>query len=248
MENFTLNILIVEDDLSLAIDLEMIVDEMGYKVIGRADNSVDALRMIKEQSPDLILMDIDIKGNLTGIQIAKKIRHRDIPVLFITSLNDQKHFNRAKQTNYIGYLVKPVNKFTLRGTIETTFKKLSESENAAPENQKQEAFPLNDALFFKKRGILHKIMIHDILYISADDDYTITVTEVGEFISSLRLYEIEKLLPETNFLKTHRSHLVNLNKMSSFDPTKGVLKIGAREIPVSRRNRPIVLEKIQFIK
>ena len=252
MSDFSLNIQIIEDDLSLAIDLQMIVEEMGYNVIARVDNSAEALEMVYTKNPDLILMDIDIKGNMSGIEVADKIKHLDIPVLFITSHNDQENFGAASKTNYIGYLVKPVNKFTLRSTIETTFKQLSKNEKeiSGPPSQteKQEAFPFKDSLFFKKRGVLHKISIPNILYVSADDDYTITVTEDGEFISSLRLFEIEKLLKPYSFVKTHRSHIVNLSKVNSIDPTNSVLKIGAREIPISRSNRTMILEKIHLLK
>lgn len=245
MTPFSLNILIVEDDISLALDVEMMIDEMGYNLVGRVDNSTEALEIIYTYQPDLILMDIDIKGSLTGIEVAHKIKPLDIPVLFITSFDDEEHFSRAIVTNYIGYLVKPVNKFTLRATIETAFKRLSEE---AQEETQQSAFPFKDSLFFKKRGILHKIPIKSILYISADGDYTITVTEVGEFISSLRLFEIEKVLKNYSFIKIHRSHIVNLEKVNSIDPTNNVLRIGAREIPISRANRNLLLEKIHFLK
>jgi len=252
MSDFSLNIQIVEDDLALAIDLEMIVEEMGYNVIARVDNSAEALETVYTKSPDLILMDIDIKGNMSGIEIAEKIRHLDIPVLFITSHNDQEHFGAASQTNYIGYLVKPVNKFTLRSTIETTFKLLSKNEqeiNGKPEAElEQEAFPYKDHLFLKKRGVLHKIKIPNILYVSANDDYTITMTEDGKFISSLRLFEIQKLLEPFDFIKVHRSHLVNLNKVHSIDTNRNILKIGEHEVPVSRSNKQTIIEKIQLIK
>ena len=244
MEDFSRNIIIVEDDIALAIDLEMIVEEMGYKVIDKVDNSDDAFEVIENQEPDLILMDIDIKGDLTGIQIAEQIKSLNIPVLFVTSFNDQAHFEKARQTNYIGYIVKPVNKFSLRSSIETAFRKMASREK----KEETGAFPFNDTLFFKKRGILHRIKISSILYISADDDYTITTAEKGEFISSLRLFEIEKLLEPFSFIKVHRSHLVNINKINSIDTKKNVLKVGEHEVPVSRSNKNLIIEKIQLVR
>lgn len=250
MTDFSLDILIVEDDTSLAVDLEMVLDDIGYNVIGSVDNSAEALEMILTNNPDLIIMDIDIKGKMTGIEVAEKIMHLNIPVLFITSFNDEEHFKAASKTNYIGYLIKPINKFTLRSTIETTFKNLAKNEkpNEAVQPQ-QESFLFKDSLFFKKRGILHKVQIPNILYVSSDDDYTITVTKEGEFISSLRLFEIENILKAyPSFIKTHRSHIVNFSKINSIDPTKNVLRIGSIEIPISRSNRAKILEKINFLK
>jgi DNA-binding LytR/AlgR family response regulator len=240
MENFGINILIVEDDIVLAIDTEMIVVEMGYTVIGRADNSVDALRIIEQDKPDLILMDIDIKGNLTGIQIAEKIKHADIPVLFITNFNDQEHYNKAAKTNHIGYMIKPVNKFTLRSAIESAFRKL------ANETKEDHSFPFKDTIFFKKRGLLYRIKIPSILFVRADNDYTITVTDEGEFISAMRMFELCKLLEPFNFVKTHRSYIVNLNKINTVDNRKSLLKIGTHDIPISRSNKTLVIEKLKL--
>ena len=123
MSDFDLNILIIEDELALAIDLEMLIVEMGHQVIAIVDNSNDAFKEIKNQKPDLILMDIQIKGNMTGIQIAETIKKDEIPVLFITSLTDNFHFEQAQKTNPIGYLNKPIYKFTLRTILEAAFKK-----------------------------------------------------------------------------------------------------------------------------
>ena len=254
MANFSLNILIVEDDLALALNLEVIVEEMGYNVIGRVDNSAEALELILTKKPDLILMDIDIKGDLSGLQIADKIKHLAIPVIFTTSHDSQEYFDKAELTNNIGYLVKPVHKFTLLSTIETAFKKLFQVEQKNNSNteiqaeDKQKVFSLKDALFFKKRGLLHKINICDILYISADDNYTITVTKDGEFLSALRLFEIEEILKSHSFLKTHRSYLINIHKIDSIDPVKNIINIGSKEIPISRANRTMVLEKINLLK
>ena len=242
MENFGINILIVEDDIVLAIDTEIIVVEMGYTVIGRADNSVDALRIIEEEKPDLILMDIDIKGDLTGIQIAEKIKHADIPVLFITSFNDQEHYNKAAQTNHIGYMIKPVNKFTLRAAIESAFRKL------ANESKEEQAFPFKDTIFFKKRGLLYRIKISSILFVRADNEYTTTISSKGQFVSSMRLFEIYELLKPFNFIKTHRSYIVNLNKVNTVDSSRNILKIAEHEIPISRSNKKLIMEKIQAVK
>lgn len=244
MKNFSLNILIVEDDVSLALDLELAVEEMGYNVVAIVDNSKDAFKAIGHHDPDLILMDIELNGNLSGIQIAEKIEQLDIPVLYVTSLNDQAHFEKAKQTNYIGYIVKPVNKFTLRSSIETAFRTVAKQEKSEEEN----AFPYKNNVFFKKRGVLHRISIKSILYVSAADDYTITTTDSGDFISSLRLFEIQNLLEPFGFAKAHRSHLVNLNRVQSIDTDKKAIIIGEHEVPLSRTFKDEIYEKISYLK
>jgi len=108
-----LSLLIVEDSISYAIELEQLSEEIGFDVLASVDNSADALDIIFSEAPDIILMDINIKGRLTGIDIAKKIIHLDIPVLYITSFSDEETYNKAQESNLIGYIVKPVVKLKI---------------------------------------------------------------------------------------------------------------------------------------
>ena len=99
MTNSALKILIVEDNISFALELEMILDEIGYQIIATVDNSAEALDIIFSKEPDLILMDIDIKGNLSGTQIGQKIKHLNIPIIFITSFDNKERYEDARQSN-----------------------------------------------------------------------------------------------------------------------------------------------------
>ena len=119
-----LKILIVEDNLSFALELEMLLDEMGYTDTMRADHSGTALDYIYSQEPDLILMDIDINGNLSGLELGEKIAHLDIPVLYITALQEAPYQEASRQSSAIGYLVKPVQPLTLRSAIDLAIAKV----------------------------------------------------------------------------------------------------------------------------
>ena len=69
-------------------------------------------------------MDVDIKGKYNGLEVAEQINHLEIPTLFITSFDNEDFLNRAQKTNYIEYLVKPINKFTLKNAINSAMEKL----------------------------------------------------------------------------------------------------------------------------
>jgi len=83
-------ILIVEDNLTYAIQLEVMLFNLGNFVCLRTDNSIDALRLISQEKPHLILMDIDIKGALSGIEIGHKIKDFKIPILYISSFGNEE--------------------------------------------------------------------------------------------------------------------------------------------------------------
>jgi PAS domain S-box-containing protein len=112
-------ILIVEDELIVAMDIGESIKSLGYKVAGIASASEDAVKYAVERKPDLILMDIRIKGTIDGIETAKKIiQITDIPIIYLTAFADTETLQRAKLTQPFGYILKPFDKKSLHTTIE----------------------------------------------------------------------------------------------------------------------------------
>lgn len=112
-------ILIVEDEGIVALDLQDQLEFMGYQVVGIADTAKSALRMAAKESPDLVLMDIVIKGERDGIDIARQIHDLfGIPVVFLTAYADEKTLARAKLSHPYGYIVKPFNAQMIHSNIE----------------------------------------------------------------------------------------------------------------------------------
>jgi DNA-binding LytR/AlgR family response regulator len=240
-----LSILIVEDDFSFSLELEILVKDIGYKVLGTVDNSAEALELIYAEHPDLILMDIDIKGKLTGIEIAEKVQHLNIPILFITSIKQESHYNRAKQTNFIGYMVKPVEEYSLRSSIELAVKNLNLQKNGS---KSEEAFPFKEDLFFKKRGIFKKINIHSIDYIEADGNYSATMANNEKLVTSLTLTELECLLKEYHFMRIHRRYIINLKKISHLDLVNNKIAINQSTIPISRAKKGELVKMMKILQ
>ncbi len=108
MEMTKPNILIVEDSNFMALDLKNRLAELGYNISLITDTGKAAIREAKKRRPDLILMDIVLKGSMDGIEAARCIHeHLDIPIVYLTGLQDEKLFQRAKITEPFGYILKP---------------------------------------------------------------------------------------------------------------------------------------------
>ena len=113
------NVLIVEDELILAMVNRKMVEALGYKSLAVVTNAKDALRTIEETRPDLILMDIMIEGDLDGIETAEIIRKSlNTPILFITGNSDEAVKSRAEHIANSAFLIKPVNQNMLKSFIE----------------------------------------------------------------------------------------------------------------------------------
>ena len=114
-----IRILIVEDEYIIANDIQTSLENMGYEVCGMAASGKKALTLTKELSPDLILMDIMLKGDMDGIETAAMIRETyDISVIFLSAYSDDGILDRAKQTLPFGYLIKPFRDRELKAAIE----------------------------------------------------------------------------------------------------------------------------------
>ncbi len=128
-------IMLVEDEMIVAVGMQRRLENMGYIVPGIVDNGEEAVRKAGELKPDLILMDIVLKGEMDGIEAAQQIHELyDIPIIYLTAYSDEETLERAKITEPFGYVLKPFEDREVQSVIEMalykheTERKLKESE------------------------------------------------------------------------------------------------------------------------
>lgn len=151
-------ILIVEDGLIVAEDIRRRCESVGYRVSGIASSGEDAVVLAEQTRPDVILMDIRLRGTIDGIEAASRIRCKlNIPVVYATAYSDDATLNRAKLTNPSGYLLKPVEARELRAAIELALhRKLNENGFFSSSDRYQaliNAFP-DAVLLLRPSGVI----------------------------------------------------------------------------------------------
>ncbi|MEW6303883.1 MAG: response regulator [Verrucomicrobiota bacterium] len=135
-------ILVVEDEAIVAKDLTNRLVEMGYQVPAVSMTGREAVAKTEETHPDLILMDIRLKGDMDGVDAASEIRrHQDVPVIYLTAYSDQNTLDRAKQTAPYGYVLKPFVERELQTAIEIALYK-----HQAERDREQLILELEEAL------------------------------------------------------------------------------------------------------
>ncbi|MBT4289642.1 MAG: PAS domain S-box protein, partial [Deltaproteobacteria bacterium] len=148
-------ILIVEDEAIIAMEIESCIQSLGYEVTSTVDTGEKAIKKAEVDNPDLILMDIRIKGDMDGIEAAEIIRNRfGIPVIFSTAYLDQERIERAKITMPFGYVLKPVQERDLRVTLEMALyvSKADAERKIIEEHLKRSETVLNATQQMKKIG------------------------------------------------------------------------------------------------
>jgi DNA-binding LytR/AlgR family response regulator len=238
-------ILIVEDEPIISADLQDRLVDLGYQVVANVDRGEEALLKINRESPDLILMDIQLAGTLDGIETAIRIRETmNIPLIFLTSNTDETTFRRARQARPQAFLSKPFRGRDLAHAIELAIGEApnepsSRQVSATPE-QGDSVQVTTDRLFIKVKNRLVRLMLTDILYLEADDYYCKVYTEDKVYLATKTLKKISlQLPPEAPFYRCHRSYVANLSRITEIGDL--YIFLDKHKIPLSRSKRAEVL-------
>jgi len=112
-------ILIVEDEAVVSLDVTRRLEKMGYEVMGRIASGEEAIELIQEKRPDLVLMDINLQGEMDGIETATKLyKEYNLPVIYLTAYAGESTLERAKESKPYAYILKPFKERELHAAIE----------------------------------------------------------------------------------------------------------------------------------
>ena len=238
MEN--LEILIIEDNLSFALELEITLAKWGCKNVKTVNNSVDAFNVLDSFMTDIILMDINLQGELNGIQIAERIQNTGIPIIYMTGQKSEKLYESAKKTNLSSYLVKPFDNLTLKSAIETGVKSKPFKEKVAVDEK-------INSFYIRKGKSIKKILTDDIDFIVSDANYCdLYHNDVKSTIKS-SLKRIFEQLPEQEFLRVHNQYIVRVSKIDEIFLSKGEIMIDNNVIPIGRSYKKKLKERLKML-
>lgn len=224
-----MKIYIVEDEPLITATAEQALQKHGFTPIGDADCFEDALKEISKLTPDLVLLDIQLEGEKDGVDLAKELDKRGIPYIYLTSQTDPSTIARVKETQPLGYIVKPFTEAGLRSNIELAWHNFSLTNK--------------DFILLKSEGRTHKINQANITYLKAFDNYCYVHTLTDRLLVAKTLKHIELLLNPKKFIRIHRSFVVNIHRISSINSTS--ILVQEEELPLSKSNREQVKKRLQ---
>lgn len=218
-----IKILIVEDDMIIGAKISMKLVSLGYEVTGIIPRGEEAIVHVENYHPDIILLDINLKGTLDGIETAQQILAKaDLPIIYVTANTDEATFNRAKATRPYAFISKPIKNLDLQRAVELTIERLNEkrfdTSDDRPSNiELENNYTLSDRIFVKHKEKMIKIFISDILYLLADRSYCHVYTKTGQYTLSAPLKSVESKLSPDLFVRVHRSYLVNISQIDELE-------------------------------
>lgn len=211
---FSKKILIVEDEIIISDFIFKMLNNSGFTNVKVANNSEDALFIINNFKPEILLLDINVEGKDSGIELAKK-KNIEAKVIYITAQNDNATIQKAIATNPITYLTKPLKKTDLLAAIQL-----------ASFRTKTQSILIKDG--FEEI----KLSLDDLLFIKSDGNYIDIYTNTRKISIRESLEKFYEKLDENQFLRIHRSIIINQNKISKKTATS--VFINTTELPISR--------------
>lgn len=247
------NILVTEDESIVRKDIERSLIKLGYNVVGTADTGEKAISLAMELKPDLALMDIKLKGKMTGIQAAERIKQEiDIPIIFLTAHSDESTLKAAKHIEPHGYILKPFKEIDIHTTVEMAIHKHQKESEVKMENDllRQLALPKDNAdlIFVKAKSRLIRLRAEDIVCVEALKDYVVIHLANDKYTIHATMKDIERKLPESHFQRIHRSYIVNVDKIAAIHNSSNIMLEGKdTEYPIGGSYRDAISERINLL-
>ena len=226
-------ILIVEDDMIIAANISLQLSNLGYEVTGIETKAEEAIHHALESRPDIILMDIQLKGRASGIDAAHMIHQSyDTLIIFLTANEDDATFNKAKETKPFAFISKPFTKQNLERTIALAEERLIKSTFP---NEEEDTFveAQEDRIFIRNKNKLIKVMLDDILWVEAERNYSKIITSQQPYLIVSPLNKLCEKLDKKKIIRIHRSFMVNFSKLEAVTDSNVELK--GKTLPIGKQ-------------
>lgn len=247
-----INILVVEDESIVAKDIQNSLKKLGYNVPAVVASGEAAVDAAGEHKPDLVLMDIMLQGDISGIEAANQIKTQlDIPVIYLTAYADESTLSKAKVTEPYGYIIKPFKEIDLHTSIEMALYKHAKESEVKKERDLYSSIITDknaqDSIFVKSNSRLVKVKTTELFYVEALKDYVILHTKDAKYTVHSTMKDIYKKLPANDFLRVHRSYIVRLDKISAIEYPNLVMEESKKLIPIGGSYKDELTSRFKFV-
>ncbi|MEL6719283.1 MAG: response regulator transcription factor [Bacteroidota bacterium] len=225
--------LIIEDDPTLVLDLEIMLSEIGYTKNRVASTVREAEQLVAIQKPDLMLVDVFLKGEETGIHLYKKIASRKIPTVFITASTDPKLYEAVKEIRAVPYLVKPFDQITLKSAID--------------QSMRMEVKVESKKLLIKHGTDYQQVSISDIIWIESDRNYCIIHTLNRRYIIRLSLVKLMQKIDDVAIAFVNRRTAVRLSNVRKVSFKNNELEITGQTFPIGRAYKKELRNRLNLL-
>lgn len=230
--NDKIKCLIVDDEPMARDIIKRYIDKVpNLQLAAEFGNAIDATMFLQSETVDMMFLDIRMP-QLTGTDFVRSLRNTP-KIIFTTAFKEYAH--EGFDLNVVDYLLKPIRFDRFLRAVNKAFphpihEEVNKSIPAMPDNKYSTSF-----IYVRVDRKMIKVILDEILYIESDKDYVKIYTQSGTIITRQTISSIEVMLPESRFMRIHRSFIISLNKIKSF--THEIIEIGNKELPIGKLYR-----------
>lgn len=246
--------LIVEDERLYGDLLCEYLEELGHEPLGPVPTAAQAVALFDAMRPDLVLLDIGLRGPLDGIELAQQLRRQQpVPLIFITAFADRPTFERARAVGPSAFITKPFDQLTVQNAVELAllnFARPPAEADAppAPTGGWTQDVLIRDAFFLKDREGLVKVGYDEVVFIEAGDKYCVLLLTNGRrYPLRMTLRELAALLAPKGFAQVHRSFVVNTRHLEALNPVEYTVQVAGRTLALGRTYKDELLRRIDLL-
>ena len=243
--NYGIKVLIVENEFAVALDIQSRLGKMGFISAGIAATFEEAISHTASENPDVVLMDIQIDGNKSGIDAAQIIWSKfEVPVVYLTGISETEVMEEAMLTSPMGYILKPFKDTDIynqlliatqqKKALKLLEEKIRQYENIISSVQQGTTQP--EIVFLKDGRQIYKLVADEIIYLEAMDNYTLLYSVNNEkYMMNGVLKEIIDKIGHPHIIRIHRSYAIAKQHIKKIE--ENTVTIGDRVLPVSKSYR-----------
>ena len=227
-----IKIAIVEDEIIIAKTIVLALETIGYEVVGAVGKYNEAIDMIAKNTPDIVLLDINLGTKKDGIDLALEIKkHFGTPIIFLTANSDSATVNRAKAIKPLAFLVKPFSQHDLYSAIEIGWDNYNDHLNS------------NQHIVVKVGNTYEKVVLNEIMFLKSEQNYLMLTLASGRnlLVRSVNEQMLQNL-PAPTFVKISRTYIVNCNYITTIGTR--TLSIANLELNITKAVKEELLLKI----
>lgn len=231
-----LKIGVIEDELVIARTILGTLEELGYSHCGPAINYTEALDLLENEKPDLVLLDIQLAGRKDGFDVAEKINETyRIPFIFLTANSDVETIDRAKKVKPHAYIVKPFTKEELYAAIEIAFSNFT-GNRIEPKSENSASSQNRNFMFVKDGYVFRKIFFDELLYLESEANYVLLhLTSKKRIMIRSTINDFMEQLDPERFIRVHRRFSINISFIENIFPNE--LSLQEIKIPIGKSYR-----------
>ena len=227
--NNKIHCLVIDDEpLAREILKQHIAGVEALELVGTCSNAVEAISFLKEHNVDLLFLDIQMP-QLLGTNFIRTLKNAP-KVIFTTAF--RKYAVEGFELDAVDYILKPISFERFLKAVNKVLQLNFNTEHASPATKENHTETANSFLYFRADRKMVKIFFRDILFIEALKDYIKIVTDSKTIITKYVLSTLEEMLPATEFLRIHKSYIIAINKIDSYNADS--IQIAKHELPIGR--------------